>query len=384
MTSNAQPRPRSLKTPLLILGIALLSGVLLVLNMGKTQTSIQIGAILPLTGSAAVWGQNAKMGMDLALAEINANGGVGGRKISLLYEDSQSDAKVATTALQKLITANRIQVIIGDIASSSVLAMAPIAERNQVVLLSPGASNPDISTAGDFIFRNWQSDNLEGTAGAEFAWSTHKWRRVACLYVKNAYGTGLSTVFAERFESLGGQVVASEAFLQGAADVRGQISKVAAVKPDGIYMPGYPPEMATVLKQMRELAIEFPILSVQAFDDPEIVERAGDAADGVTFSVPKAPDTAEPVVAKFRSKYKNAYQKEPGVTSDTGYDAVRIVAWALEQGATSGTEIREKLTTLSDFPGAAGNTTFDQHGDVIKSFVFKTIEHGRAVNFRIP
>lgn len=340
--------------------------------------STQIGAVLPLTGSAAVWGQNAKMGMDLALKEINEKG-IKGKKLVVLYEDSQSDAKTATSALQKLISSNHVQVVIGDIASSSVLAMAPIAEANKVVLLSPGASNPDISNAGDFIFRNWQSDALEGEVDARYAFSTLKWKRVACLFVSNAYGTGLTKVFAQTFKKLGGEIVREESFLQDATDIRAQIASVAATKPDGIFMPGYPPEMAKALKQMKELGVSIPILSVQAFDDPEIVKLAGSAAEGVVFSVPKPPDTKDPVVASFRSKYSQTYGKEPGVTSDTGYDALRIVASALESGASTGPEIQKIMANLKDFPGAAGPTTFDSHGDVVRDFVFRAILNGKPV-----
>lgn len=342
----------------------------------------KVGAVLPLTGSAGVWGQNAKMGVDLALDEINSQGGVNGHPVKVLYEDSQSDAKSATTALQKLITIDRVPVVIGDIASSSVLAMAPIAERNKTVLLSPGASNPKITDAGEFIFRNWQSDALEGAVDARFAFDVLKWKQVAVLYVNNGYGSGLASVFVKVFKDKGGSVIAQEAFEQGATDMRVQIAKVAEIKPDGVYMPGYPPEMATVLKQMRETAVSLPILSVQAFDDPEILKRAGNAAEGVVFSVPKPPDTSDPTVAHFQAEYKARYKRDPGVCSDTGYDAIRIVVWALGKDAKTGDEIRQAFTGLKDFPGAAGMTTFDKNGDVARDFVFKKIEGGKAVEWR--
>jgi branched-chain amino acid transport system substrate-binding protein len=313
------------------------------------------------------------MGMELAREEINAAAGVDGHKLVVRYEDSQSEPKTATSALLKLIISDHIQVVIGDIASSSVLAMAPIAEKHQVVLLSPGASNPDISQAGKFIFRNWQSDALEGEAGARHAFSSLGWRRVASLYVNNAYGAGLNKVFSETFTALGGQIIAQEPFPQGTTDVRAQIARVATATPDGIYLPGYPPEMAIALKQMRETGVHSPVLSVQAFDDPEIVARAGPAAEGVIYSVPKPPDQASPVTARFRERYVATYGKQPGVCSDTGYDAVRIIAWAMEQGALTGPKIRDKLSALQNFAGAAGPTTFDSNGDVIRDFIFKRV-----------
>lgn len=346
----------------------------------KESDTITVGAVLPLTGSAAVWGQNAKMGIDLALEEINDSGGIDGHKVTVLYEDSASEPKNATTALQKLISTKDIQVVIGDIASSSVLAMAPIAERNKVVLISPGASNPQISEAGSYIFRNWQSDALEGEVDARYAFDTLKWRNAACLYVNNAYGSGLATVFSKSFTALGGSIVLKESFQQGTTDIRAQIAKISTSDIDGLFMPGYPPEMALALKQMKERGLRVSILSVQAFDDPEILKRAGDAAEGAIFSVPKPPNTADPVVSRFQSRYEAKYGKKPGVCSDTGYDAIRIIATVMKGGAHTSTEICKALTVMEDFPGAAGETTFDDNGDVVRDFIFKTVKNGQFVS----
>jgi branched-chain amino acid transport system substrate-binding protein len=359
------------------LGTAILIGILVILLWPKQSVDVWIGAVLPLTGSAAVWGQNAKMGMDLAVQEINASGGINGTSVVIVYEDSQSDPRMATSALQKLITYDRSQVVIGDIASSSVLAMAPIAEKNRVVLLSPGASNPDISNAGEFIFRNWQSDALEGDVDATFAWETLGWRRVAILYIDNAFGTAIQDVFARRLRSLGGEIVSAEGFAQGGSDFRAQLTKLQSISADGLYLPGYPQEVAQLLKQKQELGIRLPALSTQSFDDPQILSTARNAAEGVIFSVPKPPDTSDPVVSRFREAYIAAYQQEPGVCSDSGYDAVRIVAWAIERAGEDGPAIQRQLTQLRDFPGAAGITTFDDHGDVVKPFVFKIVRDGQ-------
>jgi branched-chain amino acid transport system substrate-binding protein len=316
--------------------------------------------------------------MDLALDELNASR-PGDKRISIIYEDSRSEARSAVSALQKLISSDHAQVVIGDIASSSVLAMAPIAENERLVLLSPGASSPEISDAGKYIFRNWQSDALEGKIDASFAFATRNWRHVATLYVSNAYGSGLNKEFAKAFASLGGTVIAEESFNQGAVDLRGQITRLRTKRIDALYLAGYPPEMAVALKQMKELGLSAPVLSVQAFDDPEIIARAGSAAEGVTFSVPKPPDATNATVSQFRIRYRSRYDVDPGVCSDTGYDAVRIIAWAFDQGAFTGEKIMQALRQLKDFPGAAGATTFDSHGDVARPFEFKTIKSGASV-----
>ena len=360
--------------------VVIVAAWLVASRVPTAPSPFRIGAVLPLTGSAAVWGQNAQRGMDLALDELNA-ARPASQKLSILYEDSRSDTNAAVSALQKLISSDRVEVVIGDIASSAVLAMAPIAEKNKVLLLSPGASNPEISKAGEYTFRNWQSDALEGQVGARFAYSERRWRRVATLFVSNAYGTGLNQEFTAAFSGLGGTIVGSETFNQGAVDLRAQITRLKENgRFDAVYLAGYPPEMAVALKQMKQLGLSTPILSVQAFDDPEIFSRAGRAAEGVIFSVPKPPDEAVAIVSQFRKNYTTRFDKKPGVCSDTGYDALRIIAWALDQGARTGTDIQESLRILKDFPGAAGTTTFDALGDVSRPFVFKVIRSGAAVN----
>lgn len=366
----------------IIVGVVAVVGLVLVLIVTQTKKEpkeIKVGVVLPLTGSAAVWGENAKMGLEIALEEVNGEGGVKGKKVKLIFEDSQSDPAKAVSSLQKLISTDNVQVVIGDIASSSVLAMAPIAEKSKVVLLSPGASNPEISKAGEYIFRNWQSDASRGELDAKFAYEGLGYRKMAVLYVNNAYGSGLKTVFEQSFQKMGGKILATESFEQGATDMRSQLNKINSRNPDAIYMPGYPPEMAIVLRQSKEMGIKKQYLSVQAFDDPKILQTAKDAANAVIFSVPKPPDPSNPVVNNFIRSYKERFKREPGVCSDTGYDALKIIVWAMNQAGVSGPEIQKQLLMVKDFPGAAGLTTFDQNGDVIKPFIFKTVRQGKFI-----
>ena len=354
---------------------------LFVVSCSKKEETIKIGTVLPLTGSAAVWGQNAKKGIELAFDELQKSNEAFAGKIEVIFEDSKSDPIEAVSAIKKLIDINKIQVVIGDIASSNVLAMAPIAEKSKVVLLSPGASNPQISSAGEYIFRNWQSDALEAKVDAQFAFKTLKYRKMAILYVNNAYGVGLESVFVEEFTKLGGAITISEQFKQESTDMRSQLNKIRSMKPDAIYLPGYPPEMAIILKQSKELGIAFPMLSVQAFDDPQIVEIAKEAAEGVIFSIPMPPDTTNTIVRTFIASYRTKFKQEPGVCSNTGYDAFRIVIWALQEKARTGEQIREEFLKLKDFPGAAGLTTFDENGDVVRPFIFMVTKSAKFIPY---
>lgn len=369
----------------LITGRALLIvvlGVLFVFPSGCSKKrseakEIKIGAILPLTGSAAPYGVNAKRGIELALAEINAKGGIEGASLVVIYEDSRTDPKEAVAALNKLFSLHGVRFIIGDINSSGVLAMAPIAEKNKIILLSPGASNPKISDAGEYIFRNWHSDALEGEIGAKYAFSKMNWKKAAVLYVDAAYGVGLAETFRKVFQNVGGEIAAFEAYAQDATDMRSQISKIIAAKPNGLYLPGWPKEMAVVLKQLKELGSEIPILSAQGFDDPSILKLSANAAEGVIFSVPETPDPNNEIVKSFNENYRIRYSQEPGVCSASGYDALRIFAYAINKVGDDIEQVQKIIASLKDFPGADGPITFDEHGDLLKPFSFKVVKNGK-------
>ncbi len=338
--------------------------------------TITIGAILPLSGSAAPYGQNAQRGIDLAVSEVNASGGIDGKQVVVLYEDSKTEPKEAVSALEKLYNSNGVRYVIGDINSTGLLAMAPIAERSKILLLSPGASNPKISDAGDYIFRNWHSDALEGQVGAAHALNALGWKTAAVLYVNAAYGAGLAETFREEFDRLGGKTIAYEAYPQDATNMREQISKILAGNPDGLYLPGWPKEMAVALRQLKELGSTLPILSAQGFDDPSILELAGDAAEGVVFSVPEQPDPNDKTVKAFLEVYKARHDKEPGVCSAAGYDALRIYVSAIKSVGNEPEKVQGFMAKLESFSGADGPVTFDEHGDLLKPFMFRRVENG--------
>ncbi|MFZ3091499.1 MAG: ABC transporter substrate-binding protein [Nitrospirota bacterium] len=206
---------------LTIMSIILAS--LMVFSFGcekKEEKEIKIGAILPLTGDAAKWGNNTKNGIDLAVEKVNNAGGINGRKLKILYEDTQGTPKNGVAAIQKLITIEKVPAVIDDSMSTVTLAMSPIAEKSKVVLLATGATAPKISEAGDYIFRIWNSDDLEGKVSAKFVYDDLKLYNAAILYINNDYGNGLESVFKKAFEKLGGRIISSESFGQGDTDFR--------------------------------------------------------------------------------------------------------------------------------------------------------------------
>lgn len=366
---------------ILVAVVALVVTLFLVIPRGNTeQGEIVIGAVLPLSGSAAPYGKNAREGIELALDHLRDGKldlGVELPEIRVIYEDSRTEATEGVAALRKLHEVDKVSMIIGDINSTGVLAMADYANQNKILLLSPGASNPKISEAGPFVFRNWHSDALEGEFAAGYASTDLKWKKAAILYVTEAYGTGLATVFRDRFGELGGNVVAFEGYPQDVADLRDQVRKIIDTKPDGLYLPGWPNEMALALRQLRQAGSDLPVLSAQGFNDPQILQLAGEAAEGAQFTAPAEPDPTDPITRLFREGYKEKYGEEPGVCSDSGYDALRLlVGGVIENGASSG-DIRAYLNGVNEFPGAAGPLSFDENGDLEKPIKVYEVKDGQ-------
>lgn len=337
---------------------------------------IKIGATLPLSGDAAVWGNNTKEGIELAVGEVNGSGGVLGKKIVIIYEDTQALPEKGVSAYRKLTQADKVPAIIDDSVSSVTLAMAPLAQKDNVVVLATGATAPKISEAGKYIFRIWNSDAYEGEVAAKYAFETLNLKKVAILFINNDYGKGLEEVFKTEFSELGGDVVASESFEQNSSDMRGQITKIKAVAPDGLYIVGYPKETPIALRQAKELGLKAALIGTVAMNDPKLIETAGTSADGLIFPYPEDPTGLQ--VERFKTAYKNKYGKDPGITADVGYDAVKMLAEAirLSKGQT-GEDIRKGLNMLKDYPGVSGLMTFDERGDVKKPMGIKVVSNGK-------
>ena len=362
----------------LIIGLVISLGML---GCAKEDEEMKIGAILPLTGDGAKYGEAAKKGIDLAVEDINLKGGIKGRKIKVVFEDSQGSPAIGVAAVKKLITVERVPVIIGDLFSSVTLAIAPIANENKVAILSPASSAPAITNAGDYIFRNCASDIFEGSIMGNFAVAKLGIKRVAVLYINNDYGVGISDVFKKTFIQKSGYVTIEEAFDQGATDFRTQLSKVNASHPQAVYIVGYR-ELGQLLKQAMELGIKVQFLSTVMFEDPEILKIAGYAAEGVIYSAraydPQGKDEA---IQNFVRSFKQRYGVIPDIFSGLSYDSVKILALAIEKGGFNSEGIKKALYEIKHYPAVVGDTSFDENGDVIQPALIKTVEEGKFTSY---
>lgn len=351
---------------------------LLFFSCSSKKGKIVIGAIMNLTGDTGVYGQWAKSGVDLAVEQINSRGGINGKLVKIEYEDDQAIPSLGISAFNKLVNINNIQAIIGPLGSSVTLAVAPLANKNKVVIISPISSNPKITNAGDYVFRIWPSDNIEGSYMAEYAKNILRYNNIAIYYMNNDYGVGLREVFKEKYNELGGKVIIDDSFNTGETNFRTTLNKIKSKNPDAIYIPGHLNEVAKIIKQIKELGIKVQLLTTSAVDGPEIIQLGKDAAEGIIFTSPTFdPESNKENVRQFQKEYQKKYEKRAEIVAAHAYDVMNIYAKILSKVDYNGQDIKEVLSKLKDYEGVTGVMSFDRNGDIEKGSFIKKIINGK-------
>jgi branched-chain amino acid transport system substrate-binding protein len=340
---------------------------------------ILVGEFSSLTGGTATFGQSTHNGITLAFDEINAAGGVLGKKLKVLVEDDQSKPEEAATAVQKLISQNRVVAVLGEVASSRTLAAAPIAQSNKVPLISPSSTNPKVTEVGDYIFRVCFIDPFQGAVMAKFAANTLKLKKVAILYdVRNDYSVGLRNFFSETYKGLGGQVIGEQVFSEGDSDFRAQLTQLKSLSPEAIYVPGYYTEAGTISRQARELGITVPLMGGDGWDSPKLTEIGGKAIEGSYLSNHYSVDDPSPAIQKFVGDYKARFGATPDALAALGYDAAKVLADAFKRaGTTDGPKVRDAIAATKGFVGVTGSITIDDKRNAVKPAVVLKVVDGK-------
>ena len=349
-----------------------------------TDEPIRIGHFGSLTGKDAAFGVATRKGILLAVEELNAKGGVLGRKLEYHGEDIQSKQGESTTAVRKLISRDKVVAVLGGNPSANSLEAAPICQNAKIPMMAISSTNPKVTEVGDYIFRICFIDPFQGAVLAKFARETLKAQRVALLTSTNSpYSVGLSNVMRERFTALGGEVVAEQKFVEGDKDFRAQLTAIRAARPDVIAATGYYSEAALTCKQARELGLNVPIIGGDGWEAPQLVELGGKAVEGTYYSTYFSADNQAPEVQSFVQRYKARWNGEvPEGVSALGYDAMYLIAAAMERiGTTEGPKLREAIAATKNFPGVTGRTTIDAKRNSEKAAVMLVVRNGRSEFF---
>ncbi|MGE3975756.1 MAG: ABC transporter substrate-binding protein [Bdellovibrionales bacterium] len=333
---------------------------------------ILVGEVLSLTGAEATFGTSTSNGTKLAVEEINAAGGIKGKKVRVITLDNQGKPEEAATAVTKLITQNKVQVILGEVASSRSLAMAPIAQNSKIPMVSPSSTNPKVTEVGDYIFRVCFIDPFQGKVMAKFALDHLKVKKVAILRdVKNDYSIGLADFFIETFKAGGGTIVADQSYSAQDIDFKAQLTAIKAKKPEAIFVPGYYTDVGLIARQAKkDVGINVPLLGGDGWDSPKLTEVAGDALDGSYFSNHYSAEDQSPHVQSFIKKFKEKFGVIPDGLAAMGYDGAKVYFDAVNRAASlKPSDVRDALAATKGFQGVTGVISMDEKRNPVKPAV---------------
>lgn len=336
-----------------------------------------IGCIAPMTGDNQDYGSQTKRGAALAAEQINAAGGINGVPLRMIYEDDEGTAKGGASALQKLASVDKVPVVLGPFLSTIVLAVAPQANRDHVILLSASATADAIRESGDYVFRIVPPNRRQGETAATFALTKLNARRAAVVAINDDYGKTLTEAFVLAFERGGGKVVIVEPFNRGTTDFRSLITKVAGASPDIVFFPGNYQETGTLLRQARQQNLAMPFVGTDGQVGSGFLEVAGQAAEGTYYTDmglggPEAKDQT----ARFREAFRKRYDVDPSTFEAYAFDAVHVIASAIQRGGYGVEGLKTALYGTKGLVGVSGTISFDDHGEVDKQFSVKEVRDG--------
>lgn len=342
--------------------------------------TIRVGAILPLTGPAAPYGESGKRGIDVAFDNFKAQNPDLARRIQLVVEDDQADPKQGVSAYRKLTSVEHVDAIIGPMVSGVTQAIVPLIRQDRILVVSPTSTAPSLRGAAPTFYRTCVSDDAEGKRMALFAVQKLKTPSVAVLHINNEYGLGLAKVFSSEYRKLGGKVVFEDAYPGDATDFRDVATKVVQAGPSAVYLVGQK-EQSRLIPQIKEAGFRGILLGTTMFEDPELL--ATGAAEGAYYTFREiSNDATKGKAHPFFAEYKKRYGKDADFYAASNYDSATVVLEAIKASQPS---LGDKLTTapksLRLEPGATGPLSFDSRNDVAQDFSVKTIRNGKFQAF---
>ncbi|MBP2626791.1 MAG: hypothetical protein H6Q68_1502 [Firmicutes bacterium] len=380
------------KRKLSFIGLLIVVSLLGVMLTGCSSTAttdskeIKIGGNFELTGGVANFGKQTMQGIQLAFKEANAAGGVLGKKLVLVTADNKSEPSEATNAITKLITQDKVVMVLGPIASSNVLATLQVGQDNKVPVLTATGTNSKITVDNGkvkpYAFRACFIDPFQGSVMANFATKTLK-AKTAVIYIDSSsdYSKGLAESFEAQFVKNGGVIVAKEAFLQKDQDFKATLTKIKGMNADTIFIPAYYEEVGKISKQAREIGITTPLIGTDGFDDPKVVDIAGaEALNNTFFSNHYSAQDTDPRIQKFVAAYKAEYGQEPSALAALGYDSALMAIDAIKRANSADpVKLRDALEQTKNLQVVTGVITLDGDHNPIKSAVVIEMKDGKQV-----
>ena len=344
-------------------------------------TTVKIGGLAPLTGSLAIYGVTTTNGAELAVKEINANGGINGKQIDYIVLDTKGDATESVMAYNKLVD-DKVAAVIGDITSKPTVAVAEIAAQDNMPMITPTGTQVDITEAGPNVFRVCFTNPYQGTVLATLA-KERFGAETAGILVNNSsdYSDGIAKAFTEQAEKLGINITVKEGYADGDRDFRAQLTKISTVNPDVLLIPEYYEQASLIAAQAREMGVKSIFVGSDGWDgiSKTLDETAYKVIENSYFTNHFSMQDDSPKIQNFIKAYKDAYKEDPSAFSALGYDAVYMVKEAIEKaGSTEKQAIVDALKGI-EYDGITGYLTFDENNNPVKAVTILKIQNGEYV-----
>lgn len=354
-------------------------------SLFRPSDEIVLGEFITKSGvDDETFGVSAKNGIDLAIEETNAAGGIQGRKVTLLSVDPRGEKNKVEAAIRKFGRRDDVLAVIGEIASERSNWAARVAQSERIPMISPASTNPSVTEKGDYIFRACYIDPFQGYAMARFAHEMN-FKRVGVLRNdRSNYSIGLAEYFVDRFRQLGGKIVVEESYslVEGMLNLQAQIAAIKQAKPEALFVPVYYSDAVAISKELRKHGVRVQLLGGDGWDSKELLEMGGKDVDGVYFTNHFSAKSAEPGARAFVKKYERKFGHTPDGTAAMGYDAASIVLYSLQKLAERGValtrdNLRIELSSIRDFNGATGPITIDENRNARKPIVILQARKGK-------
>lgn len=342
---------------------------------------IWVGYVDSFSGPRAVFGISTRNGIQMAVDEWNAKGGLHGRKMALIISDDEGVPEKSKVAAQDLVNKHpQMVALLGATASSRSLVMAPIAQSKKIPMITPSSTHPKVTEVGDYIFRVCFVDALQGPVMAKFLKNELKIQKVAIMRdLSTQYSLGLSEFFKKRFIKLGGEIVSDQTYRAGDIDFKPQLTRIKKQRPQLIYIPGYFSEVVRIVRQAKELGLEAQFAGGDGWDSEELKSVIQEQSDKAYFTAHFSPESDDVVYSKFKQRYQRRYRRDPDAFSALGYDAAYVLLRAIESSHDVHPEqIKNQLAQTRDFPGVTGKITLDRNRNAVKPVVILRVENGQS------
>jgi branched-chain amino acid transport system substrate-binding protein len=348
----------------------------------EAPESYKVGFVSHMTGDAAVYGQSMKMGTELAVDVVNAAGGINGKPVEVVFEDDRLSAADAQTAFLKLVETDKVPVILGSASSTISLSICPKAQEKRVVQVSQVSTAPSLKDCGKYFFSVMASDTAQGPEWVKVAEHLGV-KEAAVMYINNDYGIGVKDTFVQTFEAAGGKLLIVQPFELGGKDFRTEVLKVKETNPPVVFIVDHVAEASIVFKQAMELGLTTQWVTDVSIVSAEVPQLAGkEAAEGIIGL--RAGSSQTPEYQAFQAAFVKKFGQEPTIWADFAYDAMMIVAKAIEKGGYTADGIQQAMFEVADtYVGPSGAKNFDEYGISQGSYEWVTVKDGQWVLYEM-